>query len=89
MPESPFTDERFTLQSLDAAGRTVETTTRLFNPALSRRRQVSRLRAPLQARGAWAEGRAGTVTAILLRMGDVAATCRALAAEGRYCYDGL
>ncbi|MBU6367005.1 MAG: AAC(3) family N-acetyltransferase [Gemmatimonadetes bacterium] len=89
MPVSPFTDEQFTVPAVDATGRTLEVRTRLFNPELSRRRQVARLRAPLEARGAWAEGRVGTVRAILLRMGDVAACARALAAEGRYCYDGL
>jgi aminoglycoside 3-N-acetyltransferase len=88
MPVSPFTKNEFTLQSNDETGAIVVSKTRLFDPALSRRRNLAHLVPVLRQRGTWAETRVGNLNIVLLRVRDVMAACQGLAAQGVYCYDG-
>ena len=86
MPASPFTAAEFTLRSRDRTGTIVVSKTRLFDPEMSRRRDLTRLVAPLRRDGAWAEGRLGELHFTLLDAARVLATCRRLADQGVYCY---
>jgi aminoglycoside 3-N-acetyltransferase len=87
MPFSPFTAETFRLLSRTADGETVETKTRLFDPGVSRRRDITRLTPVLKQRGAWRETSLGGVDIILLNAADVMDALQTLAKEGRYCYE--
>jgi aminoglycoside 3-N-acetyltransferase len=87
MPESPFTKDEFILQSRDEAGAMLVSKTRLFDPALSRRRDLTKLAPVLRRHAAWAQTRLGKLDLVLLKARDVLATCRQLATQGVYCYD--
>jgi aminoglycoside 3-N-acetyltransferase len=87
MPFSPFTTEVFRLLSRTATGETVETKTRLFDPAVSRRRDITLLQPVLKRRGAWREARIGGVDIILLDATDVMDALQTLSKEGHYCYE--
>lgn len=84
---SPFTSRSFVLQSKLADGSIVETTTRLFEPAVSRRRNLGKLVPELERLGAWREARVGTLKLTMLRVVDVFDAAVALADRGIYCYD--
>jgi aminoglycoside 3-N-acetyltransferase len=86
MPESPFTKDEFILQSKDETGAMLMSKTRLFDPALSRRRDLTKLAPVLKQHGAWAQTRLGELDPVLLNTRDVMAACRQLAAQGVYCY---
>lgn len=87
MPESPFTDEIFVMQSKDAAGRIVEMRNRLFKPEVSRRRNLHPLKRLLYAQGRWAAARLGGTSFAVVEMREVAAVCRSEAEAGRFFYD--
>lgn len=87
MPTSPFTKEEFTLPSNDENGALLVSKTRLFDPVMSRRRNLLRLVPVLQEQGAWSETRLGELDIVILKTRDVMAACRRLAARGVYCYD--
>jgi hypothetical protein len=87
MPFSPFTSQRYRLLSRTATGDLVETNTRLFDPDVSRRRNLTKLVPALKARGAWRETRVGDLQIILLGASDVMAALSAMADGGSYCYD--
>jgi aminoglycoside 3-N-acetyltransferase len=87
MPFTPFTREVYVMISQDAAGQRVETRTRLFDPAVSRRRNMGILVPVLKAQGAWREARVGTLDAILLSARDVSRIARSMAERGEFCYD--
>lgn len=87
MPFSPFTKDTFRLYSKDRNGRIWETRTRLFDPAVSRRRNLHRLVPALQIRGLWQENRVGRLKGICLKAEDVLAVCRAMAQAREFCYD--
>ena len=87
MPFSPFTREELTLSSKDLAGAVLESKTRLFDPAISRRRDLDRLRPVLRQDGAWRERRLGGLSMVLLESRIVLTASRRLAAQGVYCYD--
>lgn len=86
-PVNPFTAEVFTLQSRDAAGALLTTRTRLFEPAISRRRNLYKLVAPLKAANAWREKRLGSMDLVVLKASEVLSTIDAMAGRGEYCYD--
>lgn len=88
MPFSPFTAEVFHLRSRDHEGRIVDSATRLFDPEWSRRRNMRILVPELKRRAVWREATIGGLHVILLACRDVLGTCRALAEQGVYCYDG-
>ena len=87
MPFSPFTRETFRLLSRTVTGELVETTTRLFDPAVSRRRDITMVTPVLKQRGAWRETSVGGLDVILLQAKDVMDALQTLAKEGRYCYE--
>ena len=87
MPASPFTEEVFHLQSRDYSGKIVATHTRLFEPAVSRRRNLDKLIPELRQRSAWREQRTGRLQMIVLNAEDVVGTVNAMADKGTYCYD--
>ena len=87
MPVSPFTKDEFLLQSRDETGAMLASKTRLFDPALSRRRDLTKLAPVLRQRGAWRQRRLGELDMILLEARDVIGASRQLAAQGVYCYD--
>jgi aminoglycoside N3'-acetyltransferase len=87
MPFSAFTVETFTLTSRSYDGSLLETTTRLFEPAHSRRRNLARVVPTLRANGAWQAGRLGGLDVILLNASDILHACRELGDKGVYCYD--
>lgn len=87
MPFSPFTREELALSSKDLAGTVLESKTRLFDPAVSRRRDLDRLRPVLRQDGAWTERRLGELSMVLLEARNVLTASRRLAAQGVYCYD--
>jgi aminoglycoside 3-N-acetyltransferase len=87
MPFSPFTKETFRLHSKDRNGRIWETRTRLFDPDVSRRRNLHKLVPALRMRGLWRENHVGRLRGICLKAGDVLALCRAMAQSGEFCYD--
>jgi hypothetical protein len=76
-----------TLQSRDETGSILLSKTRLFDPALSRRRNLEKLRPVLRRRGTWAQSRLRGLDMILLNARDVLAASRWLADQGVYCYD--
>lgn len=86
-PVSPFTVESFSLQSRDYSGTLLTTHTRLFEPALSRRRNLYKLVPALKRAHAWQEGRVGLVGLIALKAENVLGTVSAMADGGEYCYD--
>jgi aminoglycoside 3-N-acetyltransferase len=87
MPFSPFTREVYTLSSRDLNRELVTTSTRLFEPSLSRRRNLEPLQRELASRGLWHSIRIGTLDAVLLDAHEVLRTCQDMAARGYYCYD--
>jgi aminoglycoside 3-N-acetyltransferase len=87
MPFSPFMAEVFSLRSRDQNGRELVATTRLFDPAYSRRRNIHKLVPVLQQEGAWKVGRVGRLRATLLEARQVLAAAQALASRGVYCYE--
>lgn len=88
MPFSPFTAETYELQTRDADGALWTTKTKLFDPAVSRRRNVDILVPPLKQRRQWHEGRAGLLRVVLVEAQAVLDLCIAMAQEGKYCYSG-
>lgn len=87
LPTSPFTEEVFELQSKTADGQIVQTRTRLYEPSLSRRRNLHKLVPGLKARGAWREGRVGRLKIAVLQAAGVEAEMREMNQRGVYCYD--
>lgn len=87
MPFSPFTKDIFVLSSKDAEGHIIETRTRLFDPHVSRRRNLQKLVPFLKDKGYWHEARVGLLQGIILKAGEVADTCRVMAQGGVFCYD--
>ena len=86
-PESPFTKEEFVLKSRDAAGNIYETRTRLFDPALSKRRNLSLLEQRLRQQGSWRQGHIGRAGLILLEAKQVLDAVTSMSHEGIFCYD--
>jgi len=87
LPQSPFTEEVFCLQSRDHSGKIVVTQTRLFEPGMSKRRNLDKLIPELRVRGAWREHQTGRLRMISLDAADIFAAVSAMADRGEYCYD--
>lgn len=87
LPASPFTQQTYRLASRRQDGSLVETETRLFEPAVSRRRNLRKLVPELKRLGAWRERRIGGLSLILLSAESVYATVAGMAKRGVYCYD--
>jgi aminoglycoside 3-N-acetyltransferase len=86
-PESPFTREVYRLTTVADDGRAYVTNTRLFEPALSRRRNLYKLLPELEARGAWKQSRVGRLSIAIVDARAVIEAVTALAARGIFAYD--
>jgi aminoglycoside 3-N-acetyltransferase len=87
MPFSPFTRDTFVLASKDANGILRTTTTRLFDPAYSHRRRISKLVPALATSGHWKHTRVGNLEITLLNAVDVLQVTKMLCEQGIYCYE--
>lgn len=87
LPASPFTEEVFTLRSKTADGVIVETHNRLYEPNVSRRRNLHKLVPYLKKSGAWREGRVGRLRVTVLHAVEVESAMRKMHEQGVYCYD--
>ena len=87
LPVSPFTREKFRLASTQRDGSIVVIDTRLFEPAVSRRRNLYKLVPELKQFIAWLEKRVGRLTGTLLGAELPYKAVASLATRGIYCYD--
>jgi len=87
LPVSPFTQQRFVLTSKQGDGSVLRTDTRLFEPSVSRRRNLLKLVPELKRLGAWRQRRIGPLTMTLLNAKDVYSAVIDLLDRGIYCYD--
>jgi aminoglycoside 3-N-acetyltransferase len=86
MPFSPFTSEWFDLSTKGPDGQIYRTRTRLYDPAISSRRNLRLMIQPLQRAGVWREGRVGRLNLLVLSAAEVLATLQAMSKVGKYCY---
>ncbi|MBF0171859.1 MAG: AAC(3) family N-acetyltransferase [Magnetococcales bacterium] len=86
LPFDPFTRETWNLQSRDADGTCWPTTTHLFNPEWSRRRDLRLIVPDLIARGYYHEEKLHRLKAILLGCREFLETLEQLAKAGKTCY---
>lgn len=84
MPFSPFTKTWYDLQTRDAQGAIRSTRTRLFDPDVSRRRDMNLLMPELKEH--WKESRVGRLRVRLVRASDALAACERMAAKGQFVY---
>lgn len=66
LPVSPFTDEVFHLQSKTREGQILDTNCRLFEPSVSRRRNLCKTVPYLKKSGAWREAQVGRLKAYFI-----------------------
>jgi hypothetical protein len=86
MPFSPFTQEVFDLQTIATDGKTYETHTLLFDPAVSARRDCELMIPALQRKGHWREKHVGLLRLTVLSAREVKDTLLEMASQGHYCY---
>ena len=87
MPASPFTAETIAMTVCDASGRRHTVTNRLFDPSMSRRRNLSPLKQALVARREWRQVRVGRLQVAICGAEAMLGAAEALAAKGVFCYD--
>ena len=87
LPVQPFTAASYALRTQMPDGSIAVVSTRLFEPAVSKRRNIFKMIPYLCARQAWRETRVGRVTAVLLRAREVLDAGRDMLAKGDFCYD--
>lgn len=87
LPVSPFTDEVFHLRSKTRDGQILDTNCRLFEPSVSRRRNLYKMVPYLKKSGAWREARVGGLKIVVLAAADVDEVVRSMSKQGIYCYD--
>jgi aminoglycoside 3-N-acetyltransferase len=86
-PQSPFTQESYRMQSRDAAGNSITTQTRLFEPAMSRRRNLFKLLPYLRRKQAIRETRVGQLSITLVDAQGAYDALQTMLNERVYCYD--
>ncbi|HIJ84668.1 MAG TPA: hypothetical protein HPQ00_10775, partial [Magnetococcales bacterium] len=86
LPFDPFTRETWNLSSRDADGQYWTTTTHLFDPDLSRRRDLRLIVPDLIDRGYYVKERLQRLEVVVLGCKDVLETLDELAQKGRTCY---
>jgi aminoglycoside 3-N-acetyltransferase len=86
MPVSPFTQTWFEATTKGPDGTTYTTKMRLFDPAVSERRDCELMVGPLKQRGYWRHTRVGKLDLIVLDANEVLDTLRSMAAAGQFCY---
>lgn len=87
LPQTPFTQEVFHLSSKTSEGLIIATDCQLFDPAMSRRRNLHKMTPFLKKSGAWREARVGGLKVIILAAADVEAVVRHMNQQGIHCYD--
>jgi aminoglycoside N3'-acetyltransferase len=87
LPFSPFTREVFHLQSKTRDGQILDTNCRLYEPAVSRRRNLYKMVPYLRNRDAWREARLGGMKVTVLAAVDVLEVVRSMTLHGVQCYD--
>jgi aminoglycoside 3-N-acetyltransferase len=87
LPLAPFTDEVFTMHCRTRDGLELETRCRLFEPAVSKRRNLHKMVPGLKKAGAWREARVGGLSVVVLAAADVEREVRSMSERGIYCYD--
>lgn len=87
LPISPFTNEVFHLRSRTRDGQILDTNCRLFEPAVSRRRNLYKMVPYLKKSGAWREAQVGGVKVTVLAAADVEEVVRSMNKQDIYCYD--
>ena len=65
----------------------LDTHTRLFDPAVSRRRNLHKLVPELKRRQMWKEARVGRLPIVLLDAADVVTVTKVMSEQGQYCYE--
>lgn len=86
LPCDPFTKETWCLQSRDSEGNTWTTTTHLFDPDLSRRRDLRLIVPDLLHRGYYIKGHLHRLEATIIGCRDLLETLHDLTKDGRSCY---
>lgn len=84
---APFTEEVFHLRSKTGDGQILDTNCRLFEPAVSRRRNLHKMVPYLKKSGAWSEARVGGLKITVLAAADVDEVVRSMSKQGVQCYD--
>lgn len=84
---APFTEEIFHLRSKAADGQILDTNCRLFDPAVSRRRNLHKMVPYLKRSGAWRAARVGGLKITVLATTDVEEVVRSMSKKGVQCYD--
>lgn len=87
LPVAPFTQEEFMLRSKTRDGMLLETRCRLFDPTVSRRRNLHKMVPYLKKAGAWREAKVGGLQVTVLSAAAVAQTVRQMIQQGVFCYD--
>ena len=87
LPLGAFTEEVFSLRCKLRDGTEVKSQGRLFEPAVSRRRNLHKMVPGLQKSGAWHEARVGGLKVVVLAATDVEREVRSMCVRGVYCYD--
>lgn len=87
LPLAPFTDEVFHLRSKAGDGQILDTNCRLFEPAVSRRRNLHKMVPYLKTSGAWREARVGKLKITVLAAEDVEKVVQSMNKQGIHCYD--
>ncbi len=87
LPISPFTEEKFMMQSKTESNKLVKTETRLFNPYVSKRRNLDVLIPELKSKGYWRESKLGMLNVVLLNANDVLNVITEMSKSGKYCYE--
>ena len=83
---SPFTKETFAVPFHGDNGETLRVHTRLFDPDVSRRRDLGILERELKATGVWREQMVGSLQVVVLRAQTISDTVHAMVGRGAYCY---
>jgi aminoglycoside N3'-acetyltransferase len=86
MPFSPFTTEWFETTTKGPDGTIYSSRMRLFDPAVSARRDPELMIESLKRRGVWRQARVGRLDLVVLDTTEVLATVREMAASGKFCY---
>ena len=84
---APFTEEVFHLRSKTGDGQILDTNCRLFEPTVSRRRNLHRMVPYLKKSGVWREARVGGLKITVLAAADVDEVVRSMNKQGINCYD--
>jgi len=83
---SPFTEKIFAVPFYGNNGETLHVQTRLFDPGLSRRRDLGILERELKATGVWRERMVGSLQVVVLEARTISDTVHAMVERGVYCY---